>query len=57
MKPTQWSLFFSKKKIQLLACSFLKWLKEQHNRISTYTESALPEPNLKKGRGTETTWG
>ena len=32
-------------------------VKRTANQISTSTESALPEPNLKKGHGTETTWG
>ena len=32
-------------------------VKRTANQISTSTESALPDPNLKKGRGTETTWG
>ena len=53
----QKELVLFKKDIQTFGLFFSKMVKRTANQISTSTESALPDPNLKKGRGTETTWG
>jgi hypothetical protein len=53
----QKELVLYKKNTQTFGLFFSKMVKRTANQISTSTESALPESNVKKGRGTETTWG
>ena len=60
-------LFFSKrsfsfqKNTQTFGLFFFKMVKRTVKRaayqISSSTASAFPDPNLQKGRGTETSWG